>query len=308
MSYHKSFNYDDSTTCFERILDEYDVDDHGKAAWQLNNNIEKNMYEKKNYKHYIKSQLNLNLTSYELKTSPVVLVNNTKEFYSELCKKNINQPINVENVQSIIKQYIGHTKSKKTLHMQYSSEELVFLDDLKITVETKDRKYKKELASKGDCNSSINKMETNFIEYNRIQHKGSLFNYIKCKKENYTKLLKHHHLSQEKWQTNVLENLKNEKNNISEMQLSLPIPRDTRHSDKINIARKKVHGSQKEKTKLNKLTVIQPFEDTKILINIDRVSSTVLNNLLRKENKSFYFVVPPIRPSNYFTKSKSDIK
>lgn len=78
---------------------------------------------------------------------------------------------------------------------------------------------------------------------------------------------------------------------------------ETRYRSRVNKARDKIlHGSS-EKTNLNKMTILQPFEDTKILINIDNVSSKILNNLLNKQQTNTpRFYMPPIRSYGYFKK------
>jgi len=67
-------------------------------------------------------------------------------------------------------------------------------------------------------------------------------------------------------------------------------------------ARDKILNDTNEKTNLNKMTILQPFEDTKILINIDKVSSKILNSLLNKQSAVPRYYMPPIKSVGYFKK------
>lgn len=78
---------------------------------------------------------------------------------------------------------------------------------------------------------------------------------------------------------------------------------ETRYRSRVNKARDKILHGCSEKANLNKMTILQPFEDTKILINIDNVSSKILNNLLNKQQTNTpRFYMPPIRSYGYFKK------
>ncbi len=62
-------------------------------------------------------------------------------------------------------------------------------------------------------------------------------------------------------------------------------------------------SNSKEKTNLNKMTLIQPFDETKILINLNSVSSEMLNNLVRKDRfNNIYYCIPPARAYGFFKK------
>lgn len=82
---------------------------------------------------------------------------------------------------------------------------------------------------------------------------------------------------------------------------------DSRYKDRIYNAREKILNEHSEKHNLNKMTILQPFEDTKILINIDNVSSKILNNLLNKQKTFPRYYMPPIRSYGYFKKVTTDI-
>lgn len=71
---------------------------------------------------------------------------------------------------------------------------------------------------------------------------------------------------------------------------------------RVQNARDKILNDTNEKTNLNKMTILQPFEDTKILINIDKVSSKILNSLLNKHNTVPRYYMPPIKSFGYFKK------
>ena len=77
---------------------------------------------------------------------------------------------------------------------------------------------------------------------------------------------------------------------------------DSRYKSRVQQARQKILHETNEKHNLNKMTILQPFEDTKILINIDNVSSKILNNLLNKQKTTPRYHMPPIRSYGYFKK------
>jgi hypothetical protein len=55
-----------------------------------------------------------------------------------------------------------------------------------------------------------------------------------------------------------------------------------------------------ERTNLNKMTILHPFEETKILINIDKAPTKLLNSLLNKQNVAPRYIIPPMRSFGYF--------
>jgi hypothetical protein len=82
---------------------------------------------------------------------------------------------------------------------------------------------------------------------------------------------------------------------------------DSRYKQRIKEAREKILNEQTEKENLNKMTIIHPFEDTKILINIDKVPSKLLNNLLNKQNTAPRYVIPPMRAFGYFKRVEIEV-
>jgi len=82
---------------------------------------------------------------------------------------------------------------------------------------------------------------------------------------------------------------------------------DSKHKVRVQHARDKILHERKIKANLNKMTILQPFEDTKILINIDNVSSKILNNLLNKQKTSPRYHMPPIRSYGYFKKVTTNV-
>ena len=159
------------------------------------------------------------------------------------------------------------------------------------------------------------------------QHKGSIYNYQQAKsnlrrmleKENLDEIEKMHmfneaqiFIQQNQENTNFHmnslnkefaseSNLSNNKNEPTYI-LSNPISPDQKYQQRIQHARDKILAEQSEKTNLNKMTILNPFEDTKILINIDKVPSHVLNNLLNKQTKPSSYYMPPTRGFGYFKK------
>ncbi len=82
---------------------------------------------------------------------------------------------------------------------------------------------------------------------------------------------------------------------------------DSKHKVRVQHARDKILHERKIMANLNKMTILQPFEDTKILINIDNVSSKILNNLLNKQKTSPRYHMPPIRSYGYFKKVTTNV-
>jgi len=72
------------------------------------------------------------------------------------------------------------------------------------------------------------------------------------------------------------------------------------YKQRIANARSKILCDPAIKNNLNKMTILQPFEDTKILINIDKVPSKILNSLLNKQNTAPRYYMPPVRAFGYF--------
>ena len=83
---------------------------------------------------------------------------------------------------------------------------------------------------------------------------------------------------------------------------------ESRHRSRVNQARDKILHGAREKANLNKMTILQPFEDTKILINIDNVSSKILNSLLNKtKTNTPRYYMPPIRSYGYFKRVAANV-
>ena len=103
------------------------------------------------------------------------------------------------------------------------------------------------------------------------------------------------------------DHMKNYKANLFYHDLSVNnhthnlLAQNERRKKRNQHARDKINESN-EKTNLNKMTILQPFEDTKILINIDKVSSKILNSLLNKQIAVPRYYMPPIKSVGYFKK------
>jgi len=76
---------------------------------------------------------------------------------------------------------------------------------------------------------------------------------------------------------------------------------NTKHRKRVEQAREKVLNGSSEKANLNKLTLIQPFEDTKILINLHKVPSKVLNNLFNNKERAKSYLIPPVKAFGYLS-------
>lgn len=75
---------------------------------------------------------------------------------------------------------------------------------------------------------------------------------------------------------------------------------EQKHKEKVRQAREKIISDPVEKTNLNKMTILQPFEETKILINIDKVPTKLLNSVLNSEYIAPRYYIPPVRAYGYF--------
>ena len=78
------------------------------------------------------------------------------------------------------------------------------------------------------------------------------------------------------------------------------LKRQEKQRQRIAQARLKILSDPAAKNNLNKMTILQPFEDTKILINIDKVPSKILNSLLNKQHTAPRYYMPPVRAFGYF--------
>lgn len=81
-----------------------------------------------------------------------------------------------------------------------------------------------------------------------------------------------------------------------------------KNKKRVRESREKVVHNQVEKQNLNKITIIQPFEETKILINLDKVPSKVLNKIFNKKEDGLAksYVIPPVKAFGFLTKKVSD--
>jgi hypothetical protein len=108
----------------------------------------------------------------------------------------------------------------------------------------------------------------------------------------------------------ILEPCKNDLLNENEMQISnafLLTKRSGGGGDKpvhpVNVASV---TTKSERAHLNKITVLQPFEETKIFINVDQASSPLLNKLLNTNSTKFH--MPSANASAYFKVFKENSK
>jgi hypothetical protein len=81
-----------------------------------------------------------------------------------------------------------------------------------------------------------------------------------------------------------------------------------KNKKRVRESRKKVVHNPVEKQNLNKITIIQPFEETKILINLDKVPTKVLNKMFNRKEDSLAksYIIPPVKAFGFLTKKVSD--
>ena len=94
----------------------------------------------------------------------------------------------------------------------------------------------------------------------------------------------------------------NLKNHVLQSRVMSP---KSKYKLRIKQAREKILNETNEKENLNKMTILQPFEETKLVINIDKVPSKLLNNLLNKQSMAPRYIIPPARAFGYFKKVMS---
>jgi chaperonin cofactor prefoldin len=270
----------------KRMYKEFEVDLGKRAGY------EKRPQSDENYKSHLKSELKLNLRADDMNRSSYLMQNDVKDKYSELCRNNITEPVEVSNVPSILKSYI-----KDHIGMKYRLE----------------RKSKQEPSHLGHSES---KMSFSIRKYNESNHSGTISNYRKSVKQanSVYKIARSesedltsdevtvYKISGDRFFKNKEDELV-QKVFFSDIKSAESKDREIKREKMARIERLRESSSGNIRTNLNKLTVLQPFEDTKILINIDKVPASVLSNLLGKENKSpLYYCIPPARPARYFSK------
>jgi hypothetical protein len=103
------------------------------------------------------------------------------------------------------------------------------------------------------------------------------------------------------------ESIINDFSNRKDVFLSSVFSRQSKQQARMQQAREKIENHS-EKANLNKLTVIQPFEDTKILINLNQIPPKALNTIFNfnsDQQQPSYFI-PPVKAFGFYTSKTSD--
>ena len=343
------------------------------------------------HKKKMRTTLKLNLKALEMEKNPIDSLEASKKIYSEYCRHNLSRPIDLRNVESILKydlkqfknrsqkmkkilnpnQPIGHSNGislsqplNTSNNSSMSSDESTFrsgmmkplkklTDELEInaqTVKLKDlngmgqeiKRHKTNLAKSNIYNAiylncdeeAMQSNKTNSIQ-NNSKHVGKsvLNKHLAAKEadsdvesdENKMHLNRHQSIDTQYSSNLVHQSILNIPPPLVEPPLAklnedssvFAAPNvyysevstaDERHKIRVQHARDKVLNETNDKANLNKMTILQPFEDTKILINIDNVSSKILNNLLNKQNTVPRYYMPPIRSFGYFKKVTTSLQ
>ena len=76
--------------------------------------------------------------------------------------------------------------------------------------------------------------------------------------------------------------------------------------ERARIAREKIlHAPPTQRVNLNKMTILAPFEQTKILVNLDKVPSHVWTCLINKNFSTPKYHIPPARAYGFFKTTNS---
>ncbi|CAF0942871.1 unnamed protein product [Brachionus calyciflorus] len=254
---------------------------------------------------------------------------NSKKIYTEFSKLNLTKPLDLSNVKSVLKENISSSKLnddelfKKPKHLSRSADLLIDAHNVDFkqleNLTSEIRNHKQKLAKlefkpyKQNSSKKRNKSPK--------EHKGSIYNYRRAVKEikslvRFNSVESRRSLSpQELRVESQLDNkdlISKDHSIIREYQylntvfFSNNVSHEEKYKERIRQARDKILNEQIEKQNLNRMTILQPFEDTKILINIDQVPSGFLNSLLNKENNAPRYYMPPVRPFGYFKKVTDD--
>ena len=99
----------------------------------------------------------------------------------------------------------------------------------------------------------------------------------------------------------------NDFSNRKDVFLSSVFSRQSKQQARMQQAKEKIENHT-EKANLNKLTIIQPFEDTKILINLNQIPPKALNTIFNfnsDQQQPSYFI-PPVKAFGFYTSKTSD--
>lgn len=283
--------------------------------------LDRSLHRKK-----IKSNLSLKLS--EPMKNPLDQMENSKKTYNEFSKLNLKKPIDLSNVKSVLKENITPRKDensdlyKRPKHLSKSADLLI--DAHNVDLKTVDnmnneiRKHKQKLAK---LQFKSYKRPNSKKAKSSQEHKGSLYHYRKAVRE--MKSMIRFNSAESKSSSAVVpvrgeskidtkdviskdHSIIKEYEYLNTVMLSNNQTSEQKYQKRVKQARQKILYEQTERQNLNRMTIIQPFEDTKILINIDQVPSGFLNSLLNKENYAPRYYMPPVRAFGYYKKVVND--
>ncbi|RNA04198.1 hypothetical protein BpHYR1_015338 [Brachionus plicatilis] len=278
------------------------------------------------HRQKIKSNLSLKLA--EPMRNPLDQMESSKKTYNEFSRLNLTRPIDISNVRSVLRENISPRKDettdayKRPKHLSKSADLLIdahnvdlkYVEDMNSEI----RKHKQKLAKLEfkSCKWSNSKKAKNSKE-----HKGALYHYRKAVRE--IKSMIRFNSAETKPPSagatvrgeSHLDNkdviskdhsIIKEYEYLNKVMFSNSLTSSEKYRKRVKQARDKILYEQTEKHNLNRMTILQPFEDTKILINIDQVPPGFLNSLLNKENHAPRYYMPPVRAFGYYKKVPND--
>ena len=328
---------------------------------RVNENYEE---DREKYKQKIKRSLNLSLNAIEPQKNPIDLIENSKKIYTEFCKYNLTKPIDLSNIESVLKhntpgnRTTRQTDSKSSMDKykktSSGSESSLLVDAQTVTIKNLNdismelKKRKSNLAKMSNYDNYINNLHNYHTQSQSLfkdnQNNAKIRNLLKShksmkssttKQNNQENDIDYHNVDYEELVQSknnqqdlaVTSNTHQHPNNINNNQpivvpvsennndivnhsaeLNSPFQQqhqqhlvlDEKYKQRIKQAREKILQDHFEKTNLNKMTILHPFEETKILINIDKAPAKLLNSLLNKQSVAPRYIIPPMRSFGYF--------
>lgn len=283
--------------------------------------LDRSLHRKK-----IKSNLSLKLS--EPIKNPLDQMENSKKTYNEFSRLNLAKPIDLSNVKSVLKENMTPRKEennevyRRPKHLSKSADLLIDAHNVDLksvdNMNNEIRKHKQKLAKlefKSYIRPNSKKSKSS------KEHKGSLYHYRKAVKEMKSMIRFN---SAESKPSSALVPVRGESNidakdviskdhsiikeyeYLNTVMFSNNITSEQKYQKRVKQARQKILHDQIERQNLNRMTILQPFEDTKILINIDQVPTGFLNSLLNKENYAPRYYMPPVRAFGYYKKIVND--
>lgn len=261
------------------------------------------------YRQHLFSELNIRLNSSLDLNSARNHSYESRRIYSDFSKNNLTAPVDVSGVRSVLKDYMKPSgyKSSTNLSVRIKNDKDEDDDDssscesLNEPLKTRPVKLETDRGLRVKKPPPVNKSLSNvrvIKSSDHNQHKGSIYNYRKSVRNN----------------AFCFKITKTEDNDIAEDKRPEVVQHvfysdgiysnKEKYQKRVQEARDKVLSGQVEKSKLNKMTVIHPFEDTKILINTDKVPNEIMHKILGTSSDSIrpMYYIPPVRPFGYLTR------